>query len=160
VLLTVLKAPEVTTALAELQAWQERPSVNLQPHGRRLSNNHKHAFPATSRRRQEYAEHPAISAHRISKALNILHLLEDPNMAGIKTIIGLSFVRLSAAHTGTLIIRHVSLLTDSLPGPRDRFPSCHPLRGAVPQLPYAPRCRDLRDRAITELAMWKSSQSR
>jgi hypothetical protein len=41
--LTMLKAPEVTTALAELQAWQERPSVDLQPHGRRLSNNHKRA---------------------------------------------------------------------------------------------------------------------
>jgi hypothetical protein len=40
--LLMLKAPfmsQVTTALAELQAWQERPSVDSN-HGRRLPNNH------------------------------------------------------------------------------------------------------------------------
>ena len=81
-------------------------------------------------------------------------------MAGIKTIIGLSFVRLPPAHARAFLFAFFSALTFQPLDPRDRVPPCDSLRGLVQELSHPPRRRNLRCRAITELALRAGSDSR
>ena len=80
-------------------------------------------------------------------------------MAGIKTIIGLSFVclpRTSAAAVPTL--PH-AMLTFMI-GARDRLPPRHSLLSAFQELLDTPGRRNLRSRTVTELDMRARSKPR
>jgi hypothetical protein len=81
----------------------------------------------------------------------------DANMAGIKTIIGLSFVRRIRAPSRISV---GAVLTSHIIDPRDRLPPRHPLGRALQELHDAPRCRNLRNRTPTQLALRTSSESR
>lgn len=81
-------------------------------------------------------------------------------MAGIKTIIGLSFVCLRLAHMCAFGLCHTSILMITVIGPCDRLPSRHPIRRVVLELPYTAGSRNLRSCAITELALRTSSEPR
>jgi hypothetical protein len=75
-------------------------------------------------------------------------------MAGLKTIIALSFVR---SHNPPDL--KDSILTYHI-GPSYRISSCHPLLGAVEELPPPPRSSDLRNRTPSKLALRPRSQQR
>ena len=79
-------------------------------------------------------------------------------MAGIKTIIGLSFVRVSGRILATRLLGRTRILILHLLDPSDRLPAGHPLRGPLQKLPDAPRCRNIRNRTITELALRASGE--
>ena len=66
-----------------------------------------------------------------------------------------SACRIHAPHLHTGIA-----LTAMLLGPGHRLSPCHSLRRALQELPHASRCRNLRDRAPTQLALWTSSEPR
>ena len=84
-------------------------------------------------------------------------------MAGLKTIIALSFVRLPAMHEG-LDLRQIHSAkscanTNIMTGLGDRVSPRHPLFCALQELPHPPRSRNLCDRTPAELDLWARSKS-
>jgi hypothetical protein len=144
---------EVTTALAELQSWHPNVSpANLAAGG---CHDRSNTNTTISPSRLNGWDTLRAGVYSLDPLRNTGDKRVKPSMAGIKTIIGLSFVRCLGRISA---VGGARVLTVYSAGPRDRLPPRHPLRCAVQELPHAASCRNLRNRAITELAMWTGGE--
>jgi hypothetical protein len=98
------------TQLAELQA---RPTRAGRPHGRRLGHDRSNTNTTTSQFRLNDQDIVRAGVHNTILSTQSWGNVSRPSMAGIKTIIGLSFVR-GPAHTCVPTTPVASALTNSL----------------------------------------------